>query len=613
MSPVDQYSEITLPNGLFLQRDSASTHEFSASDSGTFVYIQGHWAMGSASRVENVSTILLSAAERSLEDFESILNEMAGRHFIILGKGSETFIYGDALGNRTIYYSTQSSLVASHLELLLEFEPHPKIGSGFKSTRWAADYTMAKDVRILLPNFRLNFTNRSVARFYPVGTNRFVGIDDDTKLSLVEEKFDRIVANYLNSYEQLAIAFSGGMDSRFLLALLRPFWEKLTTYTYGYQKHFDERKSGYFRATMSRDFEQAQRVLASTKVRDSLFFDLLEDKPTYNEGRLAEVIEANSPGNHGRALVPLYVSAFSDRSTLNIRGNAVEIVRRVEVPDISFETLARRGRKNLPFDPSERLRELGYDQTMPVFGRGPLAHWELKNGKWLSEIQNELDPAFDTLIPFASRDILELFQSFPAIERSAGIVFRDLINRRAPELNLSPSNTEPSIYASWRQQRLQDEKEKYPFAGIFLRSRSTYEETPLAEPGPRSFSVPSGCFDPDLSVVARFSAPKPGNFTFKITQPYQAQRGIGYFELTMHVNEKLVLEIDGAKVGRPITASVYNLQKDETVEISIHPLRAVKNDRSWSDATRTSVSVFYEEGFKDGKTTSFYSDLDSRS
>lgn len=611
MSPVDHYSEITLPNGLFLQRDSASTYEFSDSESGTFVYIQGHWAMTSAPQAKKVSAALLSAAERSIEEFESLLNEMAGRHFIILGKGSETFIYGDALGNRTIYYSAQSTLVASHLELLLDFEPHPKIGSGFKSTRWAADYTMAEDVRILLPNFRLNFTSRSVTRFYPADTNRFVGIDHDTKLSLVEEKFDRVIANYLNTYEQLAFAFSGGMDSRFLLALLRPFWGKLTTYTYGYQKHFEERKSGYFRATMSRDFEQAQRVLASTAVRQSLFFDLMEDKPSYDKDKLAEVIAANSPGNHGRALVPLYVSAFSDRSTLNIRGNAVEIVRRVEVPDISFETLARRGRKNLPFDPTERLRELGYDQPMPVFGRGPLAHWELKNGKWLSEIQNELDPAFDTLIPFASRDIIEIFQSFPAIERSAGVVFRDLINRKAPELNLSPSNTEPSIYASWRQQRIQDEKEKYPFTGIYLRSRSTSVDKPLAEPGPRSFFVPSGCFDPNLSVVARYTAQKPGDFTFKINQPYQAQRGIGYFELTMHVNAKLVLQVDGAKVGRPITASVYNLQKGEPVEISIHPLRTVKNDRSWSDATKTSVSVFFEDSSSERKPTSCYSDLDT--
>lgn len=610
LPPVNHYSEIVLPNGLFLQRDATSNYELSTSENGTFVYIQGHWAISSTSPVEQISTRLLSASEESLKDFESLLNEMVGRHFIILGKGTETYMYGDPLGNRTIYYSTLRPLVSSHLELLLEFEPHPKIETGFKSTRWAADYTVAEDVRILLPNFRLDFTSRSVTRFYPAHPNRFAGIDHETKLSLIEEKFDRVIASYLTSYDQLAFAFSGGMDSRFLLALLRPFWEKLTTYTYGYQKYFGEEKSGYFRATMSRDFEQAQSVLASTNVRESLFFDLMEDKPILDVDGLAEAIEANSPGNHGRALVPLYVSAFSGSSTLNIRGNGVEIVRRVEIPDISFETLARRGRKNLAFDPAARLRELGYDQPMPVFGRGPLAHWELKNGKWLSEIQNELDPAFDTLIPFANRDIIEIFHSFPALERASGVVFRDLIDRRAPELNLSPSNSEPSVYASWREQRLEEETRKYPFSGIYVRSQSTSEDVPLTEPGPRTFNVPSGYFDPNFSVVATFPVPKPGDFTFKITQPYQAQKGIGYFELTMHVNDRLLLKVDGAKVGRPITASVYNLRGGDSVEISIHPLKTVKSDRSWSAATKTTVSIFYEESFGEGKPTHFYSDLD---
>lgn len=110
--------------------------------------------------------------------------------------------------------------------------------------------------------------------------------------------------------------------------------------------------------------------------------------------------------------------------------------------------------------------------------------------------------------------------------------------------------------------------------------------------------------------MATFPVPKPGDFTFKITQPYQAQKGIGYFELTMHVNDRLLLKVDGAKVGRPITASVYNLRGGDSVEISIHPLKTVKSDRSWSAATKTTVSIFYEESFGEGKPTHFYSDLD---
>lgn len=607
---VSYYEHIPLPNGLNLWRDPETKWDFAQATTGQFVYIQGHWAFTKKMSSERAAENLLSHLIESLDRFEQALENMVGRHLIICGTGEGTRLYNDSLGNRTVYYSIDSSLVCSHLNLLLEHEPHRHISPTFKATRWAADYTLADRVRLLLPNFALSLDSREVKRFYPKHPNSYLELDPQTKMSLVESKFDMMFEKYLEEFDEIALALSGGMDSRFTLSLLAPFWSRVTTYTYGFPATDARLAGSYFTSTVARDFELVEQIVNTTSVADSKFIDLSRHFSSAGAEELNHIIALNTVGTHGYNLVHRYVQLFSGRNFLNVRGNAVEIFRRVESPDISFETLVRRAKKGLDFDPTPRLRELGYDNIPLSFGRGSLAHWELKNGKWLSEIQNEVDPAFDTLIPIASRDLLELLYSFPAAERAAGITVRDFIDRRAPCLNMIALNSAQSLYNEWRELKLREANRAFPFSRLMIRDRDSDTEKLLAAPGKADFSLPEGFFDPRYELVAIFDPASDGTYHFRITQRYHADKSRGYFEVLIRAGNKELYSFDGALTGRTINLTLSNIKVTDSIEFVIHPLKSVRNDRSWSNATKTTIDFSIEaQAAEQGAEIELYADL----
>ncbi|MEL0525966.1 hypothetical protein, partial [Neisseria gonorrhoeae] len=82
-----------------------------------------------------------------------------------------------------------------------------------------------------------------------------------------------------------------------------------------------------------------------------------------------------------------------------------------------------------------------------------LYYWEIRMGRWASEIHNETDLAFETCVMINSRSLLEITLSFPVEDRRTGYFFAELINDAAPLLNFFGKNDLRNLYEITRDER----------------------------------------------------------------------------------------------------------------------------------------------------------------
>jgi hypothetical protein len=133
--------------------------------------------MGIYDEAEVLNTLLIAAADE--DEFYAVLDRLAGRFALIANVGGRTEIFQDAMGSRSVFYSTSGvPIAASHAEIVADL-----IGATF------ADYFVPfitsrnyqqRDVKYLpgvaapyqhvsqlTPNTKLNMPTQVVERFWP--------------------------------------------------------------------------------------------------------------------------------------------------------------------------------------------------------------------------------------------------------------------------------------------------------------------------------------------------------------------------------------------------------------------------------------------------------------
>src|SRR5699024_6605688 len=88
--------------------------------------------------------------------------------------------------------------------------------------------------------------------------------------------------------------------------------------------------------------------------------------------------------------------------------------------------------------------------------RRDLFYWEIRMGKWHSEILNENDAAFETVLPHNSRRILKLLLSYSPEQRKSSFAVKELINSNAPILNFFGVNDKRNLYEIVRDEEIRD-------------------------------------------------------------------------------------------------------------------------------------------------------------
>ena len=336
-------------------------------------------------------------------------------------------------------------------------------------------------------------------------------------------------------------------------------------------------------------------LLESVQFKDHIFIDVTNRAAVGKD--LLGLLEKNSYGSHGQHLVASYQEIFRTGKWLNIRGNAIELARMAHAKP-GFNGRVTSAQREFPADVDARLEYLGYRSNFHGYGKQLLFYWELRHGKWLGEIHNELDAAFDTWIPAANRRILDLMSAFPEDELKSGIVIRDLIERNAPELNWQPVNSGQSLYQEWRELNLQT-------SGM-IEARFVLDENGNARDLPaQTYSrIPETWVGPRSRLVIRFAPfSETGTLAFRVVVPYSNPAGKDYFSWGIRINGVSHFSIDGAERGVPINFSVDNVTPNDEILVEMEFLKSVTGVGSWSEATRISVDgcKFYPRKVVDAK------------
>lgn len=593
---IAHFEKRALPNGLWWWSDSFVSEDQASAENGDFVIIRGHWASGSMDgKNDSSARRFLHLAQESIELFEDELDYLCGRYLIILHLHGKTWIYNDAIGSRTVYYSADRSIAAAHLNLLNQISPHELLSNSLKNARvaeyqWAADLTPYKEVRHLLPNHKLNWGERETVRFYPRKTNPFYEWDSESKYAEIERVWRAAQAQYFDRYSHIAFSISGGVDSRLVLAMAKPYWGRIVGYTYGLAKREENQvqRGSFFGRTMENDESIVRQLLSSCDLKEHVYFDMesLENV----DDQLEHLLENNTVGYHGNRLVASYRKIF-EGPWLNIRGNAIELSRTGNT-NLSFGSLVEKCQGDFPVDVSTRLKALGYDSNLHGYGRGALTYWEFRHGKWLGGIHNELDAAFDTWVPAGIRRIRDLMAAFDEQEVRSGLVVRDLIERNAPELNRYPVNSRETLYSAWRdlkREQLNNGSGRAPLRAEIVSPQGDHLCDVEIK---KSFRMPPDTLRAGNRMLVLLHTVKiGGTLCFRLHQPYTNPAAKNYMQLAVVVNGKPMFAIDGAEFGLPINFSIDNLRPGDHVYIEETFQKNLPGSESWSRATRMGVSA----------------------
>src|SRR5699024_3530119 len=87
-------------------------------------------------------------------------------------------------------------------------------------------------------------------------------------------------------------------------------------------------------------------------------------------------------------------------------------------------------------------------------------------GRWHSEILNENDVCFETVMPFNMRAMIDISLSYSRIQRRSGYLFEELINKNFPILNFYGKNEKKNLY----------EQQKGKENNVFVNKFSIYKK-----------------------------------------------------------------------------------------------------------------------------------------
>jgi hypothetical protein len=284
----------------------------------------------------------------------------------------------------------------------------------------------------------------------------------------LEEAIERVpammrtqVAALVQSRRPLVLSLTAGLDSRFSLAVARPYVASIEFVTHMRPEMPDQAVD----VAVARDI--AQRLGLRHRVLETT--DLAGRMQQYEE---FDAVQAhNTHYHHAPTVAYLYTLEYASRDCLHIRSNLSEIGRAfylkpakivwladwVRVP---WRSLRKFARMLLPFDARQMTRLYRPSLlTDPVVneafadfhrivqfdrrhGYSPydLFYWEHRMGVWHSAVVTESDPAFESHVLFNARRILELMLSLSLNERRHSALLHRVIERELPELANLPVN-----------------------------------------------------------------------------------------------------------------------------------------------------------------------------
>lgn len=576
---------------------------------GNFVIIHGHFKFISKNTGEEIENqelprVLLDNYINDRVNFLELLDFIGGRYVIIIGNSEHVEAYPDACMCRSIYYTTDKNILASHVEMIVDNYVYDKDPIVEQASRISFNLTKSPylGIKSLLPNISVELMSKSTQRFFPRSDNKYNKLDEGSKFEIIEKLWKGQLRHYVENYDNLVFSITAGSDSRVSFSMAKDFKDKIRFFTYA-PSDSDDSSDSYFIKTLSID-----KNVVSQFIRDIDFnhkFLIFGDDSKVLTEEEVYVLNKNTVKAHGRFLLKHYNDSFPENEVMHIRANLLEIGRAYFLNNdrpSSIESV-----KNVyNFNLKSYTKVLSKEVLDSVFYEGiedfhyeelydyhllDFYYWENRVGRWFSEVLNETDSAFETMLPYNMRAIIDISLSFSLEKRRDDYMFKELVNQNFPTLNFYGRNVVENVYEQQRERKynhtpIVKEANLYNDMNEIVLSFRLSEETLYL---PKDF-IKRGHW----SEVELVFDEKHGIAEIEVESRFASPKAEGYLRYEVLVNDDIRIQEDMSKWKFSNKICLMNLTKYDSIKLRVISLRNTPQD-SWQKASQLKILSYIEK------------------
>ncbi|MFC3900404.1 hypothetical protein [Aliicoccus persicus] len=590
--------------------DSGTQYSISK-NKDSFLIIHGDYMhIGIYNNIPNnlIAETLLSLYLHNHEEFLNTLDYLAGRYSIIIKDSNKIKIYPDATNGRSNYYCMDQVLVSSHANLLGEILNY-KIPEGevkiVEKTFLNSPYD---NVKSTIPNHYVELPSNNVTRFFPRRNNPYTQMSEEKRFALVEKFWKTQIEEYCQYYNKIVFSITGGLDSRFALALSKNYIDRFNFFTYAYNDKIDNSTSES--SKLSLDYTIVKNILNDIHLNHKFFF--FHDDPLSLTDKESEIQQKNSIHRHLPILNKYVYNAFGE-NLLHLRSNTLEIgqarLHRKEKIISSIPNAKESVMKMYKGDTIEsKLLEKSYNDFVSNINYLSniydyhvldLIHWELRVGRWISEVLNNHDSVFRTINPFSHRAMNNISLSFSYEQRRDCYLFKEIINRNFPILNFYGVNDYNNLYEQSKKKNSVVSKtvNKNSIKTIFneFLVKSNDQSTVTKSVTQNNLFLPRKLNKKGSYVEASITFERENGIAqLVITSPYSSREYKEYIYYEIYKNDELLLKEDIANWARPNHISIPGLIKNDIIKIRLQINKDLLQKENWESNSRLQILEYRE-------------------
>lgn len=602
----DSYKSVRVLNKFHYYYD---TYKNLYESDDNFIIIHGHFKFVGKNNDEEIGNhelprILLNNYINDKINFLELLDFIGGRYVIIIGNSEHVEAYPDACMCRSIYYTVDRNILASHVEMITDNYSYEKDPVVEQASRISFNLTKSPylGIKSLLPNISVELMSKSTQRFFPRGDNKYEKLNEASKFELVEKLWKGQLQHYVENYENLVFSITAGSDSRVSFSMVKDFRDEIRFFTYAPSDSNDSSDS-YFIKTLSIDKNVVSQFVKDIDFNHE-FLIFGNDNKVLTEEEVY-VLNKNTIKTHGRFLLKHYNDSFPENEVMHIRANLLEIGRahflnndrpsNIEsiknVYDFHLKSYTKIVSKEVLDDIFyEGITEFHY-KDLYGYHLLELYYWENRMGRWFSEVLNETDSAFETFLPYNMRAIIDISLSFDLEKRRDDYMFKELINRNFPILNFYGRNVVENVYEQQREKKyshtpLVEKADIYNDMNEKVLSLSLSNEMLYL---PKDF-IKKGYY----SEIEIMFDEKHGIAEIEVESKFASVNAENYLKYEVLVNDKVRIQEDMSKWKFSNKICLMNLVKNDSIKLRVISSRNTPQD-SWQKASQLKILSYNEK------------------
>lgn len=576
---------------------------------GSFVIIHGHFKFVGKNNDEDIENhelprVLLDNYINNKIDFLELLDFIGGRYVIIIGNSEYVEAYPDACMCRSVYYTSDRNILASHVEMIVDNYSYEKDPVIEQASRISFNLTKSPylGIKSLLPNISVELMSKSTQRFFPRDDNKYKKLDEESKFELIEKLWKGQLQHYVENYENLVFSITAGSDSRVSFSMAKCFKDKIKFFTYA-PSDSNDKSDSYFIKTLSIDKNVVSQF--SKDIDFNHRFLIFGDNNKVLTEEEVNVLNKNTVKIHGRFLLKHYIDSFPENDVMHIRANLLEIGRAhflnndkpsnidsvKNVYDFHLKSYIEvLSKESLDAIFYESIKDFHYDGLYD-YHLLDLYYWENRMGRWFSEVLNETDSAFDTMLPYNMRAIIDISLSFNLEKRRDDYMFKELVNRNFPILNFYGRNVVENVYEQQRDKKyghILVTKKADVYNDMNKKIVNFYLDEDV-------LYLPKDFIKKDYySEVEIIFNEKYGIAEIEVESRFASANAENYLRYEVLVNDEVRIQEDMSKWKFSNKICLMSLMKNDSIKLRVIALRTTPQG-SWQKASQLKMLSYNEK------------------